>query len=139
MARGMNDLALIGNIGRDPASRTLSTGTKQTSTSIAVGKPARKGEEAPDPEWFNLSFYGRLAEIAAQYLKKGSLVYVRGPVSLQQYTDKKSGQPRASMQMKVDKLHFLDTAPKAQQVRRPEPVDEYEAFEPDLTEDDLPF
>jgi single-strand DNA-binding protein len=81
----LNKVMLIGNLGRDPESRVLQSGMA-TNFSIATTRRYRSGsgEVVSETEWHNISMFGKLAEIAAQYLKKGSAVYIEGPHPLAQ-------------------------------------------------------
>ena len=85
----LNKVMLIGNLGRDPESRELQSGMA-TNFSIATTRRYRSssGEVVSETEWHNISMFGKLAEIAAQYLKKGSAVYIEGRIRSRKYQSK---------------------------------------------------
>lgn len=156
MARGkgsINKAILIGNCGRDPETRALPSGAAVTNVSIAtteVWRDRDSGENRERTEWHNLTFYGRVAEIASQYLRKGSKIYVEG--SLRTNSWEKDGVKHYRTEVIVDEMTMLDgrssqgggepprraepaspaEAPKAAEPPKAEPVD-------DNFEDDIPF
>ena len=86
MARGINKVILVGNLGKDPETRYMPNGKAVTNFSIATSeswKDKQTGEQREQTEWHNIVMYDRLAEIAAEYLKKGSQVYVEGKLRTQ--------------------------------------------------------
>ena len=85
----LNKVMLIGNLGRDPESRVLQSGMA-TNFSIATTRRYRSGsgEVVSETEWHNISMFGKLAEIAAQHLKKGSAVYIEGRIRSRKYQSK---------------------------------------------------
>jgi single-strand DNA-binding protein len=89
MARSLNKCTIIGNVGRDPEMRYTPQGTAVTSFTVAVNRsrPARDGMEAQEQtDWFRVTTWNKLAEIANQYLTKGTLVYLEGRVELDEWT-----------------------------------------------------
>ena len=79
MARGINKVILVGNLGRDPETRYMPSGNAVTNVSVATSKSCKdrdSGEQKDRTEWHRVVFFNRLAEIANEYLKKGSKVYV---------------------------------------------------------------
>ena len=87
----VNKVTIIGNLGRDPENRYLPSGEQVTSIAVATTdrwKDKATGEQKEATEWHRISFFGKLAEIAGQYLKKGSPVYVEGKLRTQKYTDR---------------------------------------------------
>ena len=87
----VNKVTIIGFCGRDPETRYLPSGEQVTSISVATTEnwtDKQSGEKKSLTEWHRISFFGKLAEIAGQYLKKGSPVYVEGKLRTQKYTDK---------------------------------------------------
>ncbi len=87
----VNKVIIVGNLGRDPENRYLPSGEQVTSIAIATTDRWRDkatGDMKEQTEWHRISFFGKLAEIAGQYLKKGSPVYVEGKLRTQKYTDK---------------------------------------------------
>ena len=91
MARGINKVILVGNLGADPETRYTPGGTAITSIRIATSeswKDKQTGERQERTEWHRVKFFGRLAEIAGEYLKKGRQVYIEGSLRTDKYTDK---------------------------------------------------
>ena len=87
----INKVIIVGNLGRDPENRYLPSGEQVTSIAVATTEnwtDKQSGEKKSLIEWHRISFFGKLAEIAGQYLKKGSPVYVEGKLRTQKYTDK---------------------------------------------------
>ena len=86
----VNKVILVGNLGRDPEIRNLPSGEAIASVALATSNKYknRNGEMVDETEWHNVTFFGRLAEIAGQYLKKGSSIYVEGRIKTEKYTDK---------------------------------------------------
>ncbi len=97
MARGVNKVILVGNLGADPETRYTPSGTAITSIRIATSeswKDKQTGEQQERTEWHRVDFFGRLAEIAGEYLKKGRQVYVEGKLRTDEY--EKDGVKRYS-------------------------------------------
>ena len=91
MARGINKVIIVGNLGNDPEVRYSQAGMAMTSISVATSeswKDKTSGEQQERTEWHRVKFFGRLAEIAGEYLKKGSQVYIEGKLRTDKYTDK---------------------------------------------------
>ena len=87
----MNKIMLIGNLGRDPEMNYTPSGTPVTHFSLAVrrvGSKSPTGERQDETDWFNITFFNKLAEVSNQYLKKGQKVYVEGRLQIRKYTDK---------------------------------------------------
>ena len=105
----LNKVMLIGNLGRDPEPRTFPSGDMVTNVSIATTerwKDRQSGEMREATEWHNLVFNGRLAEIAAQYLRKGSPVYIEGRLRTRKWQDK-NGQDRYTTEIGVYEMKML--------------------------------
>ena len=105
----LNQCTFIGNLGRDPEMKYLPSGDAVCSISIAVSnkwKDKNTGEQKEHTEWIPLEFFGKLAEIAGQYLKKGSSIYVSGRFSTRKYTDK-DGVEKYATSVKVDQMQML--------------------------------
>jgi single-strand DNA-binding protein len=91
MARGINKVIIVGNLGNDPETRYTSSGTAITSLSIATSEQwtdKQSGEKQERTEWHRVKLFGKLAEIAGEYLKKGRQVYIEGSLRTDKYTDK---------------------------------------------------
>lgn len=105
----VNKVILVGNLGRDPELRTFPSGGQVANISIATTeqwKDRQSGERRELTEWHNVVFNDRLAEIASQYLRKGSSVYVEGRLRTRKWQDQ-SGQDRYTTEIRADVLQML--------------------------------
>jgi single-strand DNA-binding protein len=108
MARGVNKVILVGNLGADPDTRFTPSGTAITTIRIATSeswKDKQTGEQQERTEWHRIKFFGRLAEIAGEYLKKGGQVYVEGKLRTEEY--EKDGIKRYSTDVIADEMQML--------------------------------
>jgi len=108
MARGINKVILVGNLGGDPETRYTPSGTAITSIRLATSeswKDKQTGEQQERTEWHRVDFFGRLAEIAGEYLKKGRQVYVEGKLRTEEY--EKDGVKRWSTKIIADEMQML--------------------------------
>jgi len=105
----VNKVILIGNLGRDPETRYLPSGDAVTNISIATSEKWKDkgGEQQEHTEWHRIAFFGKLAEIAGEYLKKGSPVYVEGRIRTRKWQDKESKQDRYSTEIVADRMQLL--------------------------------
>lgn len=109
MSRGINKVILVGRLGQDPDVRYTASGSAVTTISIATSeswKDRNTGQQQERTEWHRVVFFGRLAEIAGQYLKKGSQVYIEGSLRTNKYTDK-NGIERYSTDVNANELQML--------------------------------
>ena len=158
----VNKVILIGNLGRDPETRYMPEGGAITNITIATShqwKDKTTGDKKEETEWHRVAFFGRLAEIAGEYLKKGSPVYVEGRLRTRKWTDKE-GQERYTTEIVADEMKMLgsrgdrgdksesaggsasskDSAPReATASRAAEPKAKKAAGGFDDMEDDIPF
>jgi single-strand DNA-binding protein len=91
MARGLNKVILIGNLGADPETRAMPSGTTVANLRVATSESWRdkqSGEQQERTEWHRVALFGRLGEIAAEYLRKGSQVYIEGSLRTRKWQDK---------------------------------------------------
>lgn len=105
----VNKVIIIGNLGADPETRYLPSGDAVTNIRVATTekyKDKQTGEAKEATEWHNINFFGKLAEIAAQYLKKGSQVYVEGSLRTRKYTDK-AGVEKYATDIRADAMKML--------------------------------
>jgi len=105
----VNKVIIVGNLGRDPETRYMPSGDAITSIAVATTdswKDKTTGEKKEQTEWHRVSFFGKLAEIAGQYLKKGSQVYVEGSLRTRKYTDK-DGVEKYSTEIRGDTMQML--------------------------------
>ena len=111
MARGVNKVILIGNLGKDPEVRYMPSGSAVANVTIATSenwKDKASGERQERTEWHNVVFYNRLAEIAGEYLKKGSKVYVEGSLRTRKWQDKNTGADRYTTEIIANEMQMLD-------------------------------
>ena len=114
--RGVNKVILVGNLGQEPEHRVLPSGGGVTNISIATSeswKDKNTGEMQERTEWHRVVFFNRLAEIAAEYLRKGSKVYVEGSLRTRKWQDQ-SGQDRYSTEVIANEMQMLDSRNMAQ-------------------------
>lgn len=110
MARGINKVILIGNLGSDPDTRYTPNGGAVANITLATSdewKDKATGEKKEKTEWHRVVFFGRLAEIAGEYLKKGSKVYVEGRLQTRKWQDKE-GQDRYTTEIVANEMQMLD-------------------------------
>ena len=109
MARGVNKAIIVGNLGQDPEVRYTASGTAVTNVSVATTdswKDRQSGEQKERTEWHRVVMWNRLAEIAAEYLKKGSQVYIEGQIRTKKYQDK-DGNDRWSTEIVARDMQML--------------------------------
>lgn len=124
MAGSVNKVILVGNLGRDPEIRTTQSGDKIANLSVATSESwndRQTGERRERTEWHRVVIFGRVAEIAEQYLRKGSKVYVEGSLQTRKWQDQ-SGQDRYSTEVVLQRfrgdLQMLDRAGDAESRNR---------------------
>ena len=116
-SRGINKVILVGNLGIDPEHRVLPSGGGVTNVSLATSESWRDkntGEQQERTEWHRVVFFNRLSEIAAEYLRKGSKVYVEGSLRTRKWQDQ-SGQDRYSTEIVAQEMQMLDSRGAGQQ------------------------
>ncbi len=161
MARSINKVILVGNLGQDPEVRYTPSGIAVCNMRLATNEAYRdaEGNLVERTEWHNLVAWGRLAEICSQYLRKGSKVYVEGSLQTRSWEDR-DGNTRYTTEIKIREMVMLDgrgegmaevegaaeakaaARPAATSRREPTLANEPEAFDDDYTftpDDDLPF
>ena len=170
MARGINKVILVGNLGADPETRYTASGSAITNIRIATSESWRDkqtGENQERTEWHRVVFFNRLAEIAGEYLRKGSQVYVEGSLRTRKWQDQ-SGQDRYSTEIVANEMQMLGSrggemgarpqpqssgfrdAPPQQQAQQQQqqpggggqpaaPKQQPPAVEDNFTDDDIPF
>ena len=112
MARGVNKVILVGTCGQDPEVRYMTNGNAVTNLSLATSEQwtdKQTGQKGEKTEWHRVVFYGRLAEIAGEYLRKGSKVYLEGSLHTRKWQDKQTNQDRYSTEIKGNTMQMLDT------------------------------
>lgn len=146
----VNKVILVGNLGRDPEMRSFPSGDQVANVSLATTdkwRDKQTGETKEHTEWHRLVFNGRLAEIAGQYLRKGSQIYVEGSIRTRKWTDQQSGQDRYSTEIRVDQMQMLggkqDGAASPAPAKSAKPAQAAPQQQPggsfDDMDDDIPF
>ncbi|SVD90996.1 uncharacterized protein METZ01_LOCUS443850 [marine metagenome] len=148
MARGVNKVILIGNLGADPEVRYTPDGAPVANFNLATSESwndRTSGEKQERTEWHRLVVWRKLAEIAGQYLKKGSKIYIEGKLQTRSWEDQ-SGQKRYTTEVVVNELQMLDSRGEGGGgggiSRDPGPAAQAESGPPPAAaaeEDDLPF
>lgn len=111
MARGVNKVILIGNLGADVELRSMPSGMTSASFRVATSetwKDKQSGENKERTEWHNVTMFGRVAEIAGEYLKKGSKVYLEGSLRTRKWQDKQ-GNDRYTTEIVATEMQMLDS------------------------------
>jgi single-strand DNA-binding protein len=151
----VNKVIIVGNLGADPETRYTPSGDAVTNIRVATTdkwKDKASGEMKEATEWHRISFFGRLAEVAGEYLKKGSQVYVEGSLRTRKWQDKE-GQDRYSTDIRGDVMQMLgrregggaprdDAAPRGGEAKagaEAKPAQKKPAGKFDDMEDDIPF
>jgi len=109
MARGINKVILVGNVGQDPETRYMPNGKAVTNLRVATSeswKDKQTGEQREQTEWHSIVMYDRLAEIAAEYLRKGSQVYIEGKLRTRKWQDKE-GRDRYTTEIQANEMQML--------------------------------
>lgn len=112
MARGVNKVILIGNLGKDPEIRYTPNGVAVANVTLATSeswKDKQSGENVERTEWHRVIFFQRLAEIVGEYVKKGSKIYVEGRLQTRKWQDKTTGQDRYTTEIVADSMQMLDS------------------------------
>lgn len=149
MARGVNKVILIGNLGADPEVRYTPSGSAVANVTVATSSSWRdkqSGEMQDRTEWHRVVFFNRLAEIVGEYLHKGSKVYVEGGLRTRKWQDK-SGVDRYTTEIIANEMHMLDSrgaqnngaSYNNQQTAKQEAPVQQNAGDPAEFDDDIPF
>jgi len=115
MARGVNKVILVGNVGADPEVRYMPSGGAVTNISIATSEQwtdKTSGQKQERTEWHRVTLFNRLGEIAGEYLRKGSQVYIEGSIRTDKYQDKNTGEDRYSTQIIGRDMQLLGGRPE---------------------------
>lgn len=148
MARGVNKVILIGNVGGDPETRYLPNGNAVTNITLATTdswKDKQTGQQQDRTEWHRVVFFGKLAEIAGEYLRKGGQCYVEGRLQTREW--EKDGVKRYTTEIVVDMNGTLQLlggkqegqAQRPQQRQAPQAAAQRPSEQPDSFDDDIPF
>ena len=137
--RGINKVIILGNLGNEPETRYMPNGNAVTNISVATSeswKDKQSGEQQEKTEWHRIVFFNRLAEIAGEYLKKGSKVYVEGSLRTRKWQDQ-SGNDRYTTEIVANDMQMLDS--KGEQSGSAEPTKQLDPAPQSEFEDDIPF
>lgn len=132
----INKVIIVGNLGKDPETRKLPSGDSVTNITVATSdkyKDKQTGEPKEVTEWHRVVFFGKLADIASQYLHKGSQVYVEGKLQTRKFTDG-NGVEKFSTEIKADLMQMLGGKQAGSSNPAPSP-----AQSAPLTDDEIPF
>ena len=151
MARGVNKVILVGNLGADPEVKYMPSGSAVANITIATSeswKDKQSGEQQDRTEWHKVVFFNRLAEIAGEYLKKGAKVYVEGSLRTRKWQDK-NGQDRYTTEIVASEMQMLDGKGAASGAAQTQSQPDYAQTTPvketaspaadDSFDDDIPF
>ena len=118
MSRGINKVIIVGTLGKDPELRFSQAGAGLCSMSVATNETwkDKSGEKQERTEWHRVKMFGKLAEIAGEYLKKGALVYIEGSLRTEKYTDKQ-GVEKYSTDIIANEMQMLGSKPTGQESR----------------------
>lgn len=137
----VNKVILIGHLGKDPEIRYTNNGTAVASFSIATTRRYKDSndETKEETEWHRITTWSRLAEIASEYLHKGSLVYVEGRLTTRKWQDKE-GQDRYTTEIVAESMQFLDKKPsEGERPKKPAAKPAATKSAPVEDDDDIPF
>lgn len=152
MSRGVNKVILVGNLGQDPEVKYMPSGGAVTNITVATTeswKDKSSGEQVDKTEWHRVVMFGRLAEIAGEYLKKGSQCYLEGRLQTRKWQDK-SGNDRYTTEIVANEMQMLGSraggstanfgdAPAKQTSAQQAPAQQNSAPAADTFDDDIPF
>jgi single-strand DNA-binding protein len=136
MSKGVNKVILVGNLGKEPEVRNMPSGGAITNISIATSetwKDKNTGQKQERSEWHRVVFFNRLAEIAGQYLKKGSKVYIEGSLRTRQW--EKDGVTRYATEIIASEMQMLDNVNSRESVQG----SKQESYQQQSFDDDIPF
>lgn len=152
MSRGVNKVIVVGNLGQDPETRYSASGNAITTISVATSeqwKDKQTGESQERTEWHRVKFFGRLAEIAGEYLRKGRQVYIEGSLRTDKYTDK-DGVERYATNIIAGELQMLGGGDRDNDSRQSRPSGSRQSSndgrsersaspQDDFSDDDIPW
>ena len=143
MGKSVNKVLLIGNLGKDPEVKTIPTGTAVCKLNLATEErfKGKDGQWQSKTEWHNVVLWARLAELAGEYLKKGSKVYIEGRLQTRSWDDKQSGQRKYITEVVADEMVLLSSGGSHQasapaEEEAPQPV---AAGAAPIDDEELPF
>ncbi|MCS5586930.1 MAG: single-stranded DNA-binding protein [Porticoccaceae bacterium] len=143
MARGVNKVILVGNCGKDPETRYMPSGGAVTNLTLATSeswKDKSTGDQQERTEWHRIAFFGRLAEIAGEYVKKGSKLYVEGSLRTRKW-QAQDGQDRYTTEIVASEMQMLDSRGSQGGYEQPQQqaAPQQQAPQGASFDDDIPF
>ena len=144
MARGVNKVIIVGNLGRDPEVRHTASGAAVANVTVATTDSwtdRQSGEKQERTEWHRVVFFSRLAEIVGEYLRKGSQVYIEGRLQTRKWQDK-DGQDKYTTEIIANDMQMLggrENQPPRQQAQAASQDDPAPTTAADFEDDDIPF
>ena len=127
----INSVTLVGRAGRDPEVRYFESGTVVANLTMAVSRRNRNDE----PDWFNLEIWGKQAQVAADYVKRGSLIGITGSFKLDSWKDRNTGEDRQKPVVRVDRLELLGSKRDSENSN----FANKNSFNQQQTNDEIPF
>ena len=127
----INSVTLVGRAGRDPEVRYFESGTVVANLTMAVNRRNRNDE----PDWFNLEIWGKQAQVAADYVKKGSLIGITGSFKMDSWKDRNTGEDRNKPVVRVDRLELLGSKRESENSN----FQNSNSFNPQQNTDEIPF
>ena len=128
---GINSVTLVGRAGRDPEVRYFESGTVVANLTMAVNRRNREDQ----PDWFNLEIWGKQAQVAADYVKKGSLIGVTGSFKMDTWKDRNTGEDRNKPVIRVDRLELLGSKRDSENIN----FQNNNSFNQQPSNDEIPF
>ena len=128
---GINSVTLVGRAGRDPEVKYFESGTVVANLTMAVNRRNRDDE----PDWFNLEIWGKQAQVAADYVKKGSLIGITGSFKLDSWKDRNTGEERNKPVVRVDRLELLGSKRDSENSN----FQSNNSFNQQISNDEIPF
>ena len=121
-SRGVNKVIIVGNLGKDPEVKYMPNGNAVANFTVATSESWKdqQGVQQERTEWHNIVMYRRLAEIAGEYLKKGSKVYLEGKLQTSKWQDQQTGQDRYKAEINASEMQMLDSKGQGAQQAAPQ-------------------
>ena len=141
MSRGVNKAIIVGNLGADPETKSTAGGSTITNLSVATSeawKDKQTGEKRENTEWHRVVIFGKLAEIAGQYLSKGSKVYLEGRLQTRKWQDR-DGNDRYTTEIVANEMQMLDSKGGQRMAGQSTPTGGSGRENPPGLDDDIPF
>jgi len=143
--RGVNKVILLGTVGKDPEIRSIANGSNTVASfSMATSeawKDKNTGQQTEHTEWHNIKIFGKLSEVVANYVRKGSKLYLEGKIKTDKWQDKNTGQDKYTTYILADSLQLLDGKPQSsnQPYQQSHNQQKGNGYQNQPLDDDLPF